>query len=187
MPKMSSMDLKALLANEKAAALAGTSSSKLQEERSRAMDYYLSDMSRDMPAQEGRSKAVSSDVSDTIEGLMPMLMDIFTSGDEVVQFSPVGPEDMEAAEQETQYINFVFMQQNPGFLTLYSMMKDALLSKTGVVKVWWETEEREEKETYYDLTDEQLAMIAADPSMEIVKHTAKDRPGDVGTESASAY
>ena len=187
MPKMSDQTLKSLLANEKAAALAGTSSSKLSEERSRAMDYYLGDMSRDMPAIEGRSKAVSTDVSDTIEGLMPTLMDIFCSGDEVVKFDPVGPEDVEAAAQETDYVNHVFMNKNPGFLTLYSMMKDALLSKTGIVKVWWEAEEREERQTYYNLTDEQFAMIAADPTMEIVKHTAKDRPDNAGTESASAY
>jgi hypothetical protein len=31
----------------------------------------------DLPAQDGRSSAVSSDVADTIEGLMPNLMDIF--------------------------------------------------------------------------------------------------------------
>jgi hypothetical protein len=35
------------------------------------MDYYLGNMDKDMPAQDGRSKAVSTDVADTIEGLMP--------------------------------------------------------------------------------------------------------------------
>ena len=37
------------------------------------MDYYLGDMAKDMPAQDGRSRAVSTDVADTIEGLMPNL------------------------------------------------------------------------------------------------------------------
>ena len=185
MPKMSNGDLKALLGNEKAAALSGMSASKLSEDRSKAMDYYLGDMSRDLPSQDGRSSAVSTDVSDTIEGLMPTLMDIFTSGDEVVKFNPVGPEDVEAADQETDYINHVFMEENPGFLVLYSMIKDALLSKVGVVKVWWETEEREEKQTYYDLDDQQFAMLAADETMEIVEHTAKDRPGEADDRPAA--
>src|SRR5262245_36254075 len=92
-----------------------------------------------------RSKAVSSDVADTIEGLMPPLMEIFAAGEEVVQFAPVGPEDVAAAEQETDYVNHVFMQQNPGFLVLYSFIKDALLSKVGVVKVWWECREEVER------------------------------------------
>ena len=191
MPKMSAAELKSLLANEKASALSGMASSKLSEDRSKATDYFMGDMSRDLPAQDGRSSAVSTDVSDTIEGLMPTLMDIFTSGDEVVKFDPVGPEDIEAAVQETDYINHVFNEKNPGFMVLYSFIKDALLHKNGVVKVWWEEEEREERQTYYDLDDMQFAMLAADDSMEIIEHTVKDRPGEVendaGTESDSAY
>src|SRR5947209_15173376 len=118
MPKMSAADLKTMLAAEKASALSGMSASKLSSERRDAMDYYFGDMSKDMPAADGRSHAVSSDVADTIEGLMPQLMDIFCSDDEVVRFDPVGPEDVAAAEQETDYVNHVFMQKNPGFLIL---------------------------------------------------------------------
>lgn len=186
--RMSNGDLKALLGNEKAAALSGMAASKLSEERSKAMDYYNGEIP-DMGAPDGRSHAVSTDVSDTIEGLMPTLMDIFTSGDEVVKFDPVGPEDVEAAAQETDYINYVFNEQNPGFLILYSFIKDALLSKTGIVKVFWECEDHEERKTFYDLTDEQFAMIAAETGdeYEIIEHTAKDERGDAGTKSASAY
>src|SRR5262245_20183382 len=164
MPKLSPGDLRALLAAEKAEAPSAMSASKLSSERSRALDYSLGDMSRDMPAPEGRSRAVSTDVADTIEGLMPTLMDIFCGGDEVVRFEPVGPEDVAAAEQETDYVNHVFMQRNPGFLVLYSFIKDALLSKVGIVKVWWETREEFERETYLDLTEEQFAIIAGDPA-----------------------
>jgi hypothetical protein len=173
MSKMSDADLRALLAAEKADALSAMSASKLAEERAAALDYYLGDMSRDMPAPDGRSKAVSTDVADTVEGLMPALMDIFTSGDEVVRFEPVGPEDVAAAEQETDYVNHVFMQQNAGFIVLYSFIKDALLSKVGIVKVWWETREEHERETYYDLDDAAFAIIAADPGVEIVAHTER--------------
>ena len=190
MPKMSDAELRAMLAAEKADALSAISASKLSEERAAAIDYYLGDMSRDMPAPDGRSKAVSTDVADTIEGLMPSLMDIFTSGDEVVRFEPVGPEDVAAAEQETDYVNHVFMQQNPGFLVLYSFIKDALLSKVGIVKVWWETREEHERETYYDLDDAAFAIIAADPDVEIVAHTER-RPanGEIasGEDSPSRF
>src|SRR5262249_10370277 len=154
MPRMPLSELKAMLAAEKADALAAVSASKLSHERADAMDYYLGEMARDMPAADGRSSAVSTDVADTIEGLMPALMEIFCAGDEVVRFEPVGPEDVAAAEQETDYVNHVFTQVNPGFLILYSFIKDALLSKVGIVKVWWETRTLEERETYYDLTDD---------------------------------
>ncbi len=176
MAKMSVSDIKTMLAAEKASALASISASDLTSERADAMDYYLGDMSKDMPAQDGRSRAVSTDVADTIEGLMPSLMDIFAGSDEVVRFEPVGPEDEEAAQQETDYVNHVFMQQNPGFMVLYSFIKDALLSKTGIVKVWWEEREEEERETYYDLSEDQFAVLAqavqdSDGAMKIVEHT----------------
>ncbi len=176
---MSVMDVKVMLASERSNALAAMSAALLSEERADAMDYYLGDVSKDMPSQAGRSKAVSTDVSDTIEGLMPALMDIFAGSDEVVRFEPVGPEDEEAAQQETDYVNHVFMQQNPGFMILYGFIKDALLSKTGIVKVWWEEREQEERETYYDLTEEQFAMLSmaveeSDGAMEIVAHTVNN-------------
>lgn len=180
MPKMSTSELKAMLEAEKANALAAISAAQLMEDRADAMDYYLGDMRKDMPAQDGRSRAVSTDVSDTIEGMMPALMDIFAGSDEVVRFEAVGPEDEAAAQQETDYVNHVFMQQNSGFMVLYSFIKDALLSKVGIVKVWWEEREEESRETYYDLTDHQFALLVqavaeSGGAMEIVEHTVHDR------------
>lgn len=177
MAKMPLSDLKAMLAAEKSDALSAMQSARLSQDRTQAMDYYLGDMTADMPAADGRSRAVSTDVADTIEGLMPSLMEIFAGSDEVVRFEPVGEEDVQAAEQETDYVNHVFMQKNPGFLVLYGFIKDALLSKNGIVKVFWDERELQERETYYDLDDAQFAMLMADEEVELVEHTAKDAPG----------
>lgn len=171
-------ELKTILAAERSDALAAIEAAKLSKERGDATKYYLGEM-EDLPAAEGRSSAVSTDVADTIEGLMPNLMDIFAGSDEVVRFEPVGPEDEEAAQQETDYVNHVFMQQNPGFMTLYSFIKDALLSKVGIVKVWWEETEEEERETYYDLSEDQFAALAmavqaSNGAMKIEEHTVKN-------------
>lgn len=179
MPKMSVSDLRAMVNAEKASAMAATQAANLMGERADAMDYYQGHMEKDMPAQDGRSRAVSMDVQDTIEGLMPSLMDIFAGSDEVVRFDPVGPEDEDAAQQETDYVNHVFMQRNPGFMVLYGFIKDALLSKTGLVKVFWEEREQESRETYYDLTDDQFALVvqaveASKGTMKIVEHTVNN-------------
>ncbi len=171
---MSLSTLKAILAAEKSDALAAYSAAKLSEERADAMDYFLGDMSKDMPSADGRSAAVSSDVADTIEGLMPSLMDIFCGSDEVVKFEPVGPEDVQAAEQETDYTNHVFLQENPGFMVMYSFIKDALLQKVGVVKVWGEEKEEEERETYFDQPEDAFALIAqgaVEGEFQIIEHT----------------
>src|SRR5512135_2013247 len=171
MAKLNERELKALLASERAASLSASQSSKLSEERTDAMDYYMGDVSTDIPHMTGRSSAVSSDVADTIEGLMPSLMEIFAGSDDAVRFEPVGVEDIEAADQETAYIRHVFWQMNDGYLTLYSMIKDALLSKVGIAKVWWETEKDQERETYYDQTDEQFAMLMSSPDIELLEHS----------------
>src|SRR5215470_1102445 len=99
MPKMTMGELKALLAAERYSALSAMTASKLSDERATALNYYYGDMSKDMPAPEGRSRAVSTDVADTIEGLMPTLMEIFCGGDEVVRFEPVGAEDLDVGGQ----------------------------------------------------------------------------------------
>jgi hypothetical protein len=173
--------LTALLSAERSDALAAVQATKLSEERERALEYYVGDVTMDIPDVDGRSRAVSMDVADTIEGLMPQLMEIFCSSDEVVKFEPVGPEDVRAADQETDYVNHVFMQKNPGFMVLYSMIKDALLSKVGVVKVWWEQDQKEYRETYLDLNDDAYAVLAADPEVEIVEHSMRPAYAEAAT------
>ena len=122
---------------------------------------------------------MSTDVSDTIEGLMPTLMEIFAGSDDTISFAPFGPEDVQAAQQETDYVNYVFNQKNPGFMVLYSFIKDALLSKMGVVKVWTESETRTEKETFYDQPDDTFALLADNKDLEIVAHS--EHVTDYGT------
>jgi hypothetical protein len=178
MAKMDESTLCAILDAEKSDALSADQAAKLSEERERAMDYYNGDMSSDMPSVPDRSKAVSHDVADTVEGLMPSLMEIFCGGDEVVKFNPVGPEDEDAAQQETDYINHVVMQQNEGFLVIYSFAKDALLSKNGFVKIHWEEKETEERETFLGQPDDVFGLIAGDENVEIVEHT--ETPGAEG-------
>lgn len=179
---MDLLTLRAMLAAQYANALSAVDASKLSGARSQAMSYYLGDVSRDLPSEDGRSSAVSMDVADTVEGLMPQLMEVFAGDDEVVRFEPVGPEDVEAAQQETDYVNHVFMHKNPGFMVLYSIIKDALLEKVGIVKVFWEEKERTERETYKDKTDDEYALIASAPDIEIVEHDEKDDPYQPGAK-----
>jgi hypothetical protein len=179
MPKLADDELKALLSSEKAQAIATMDASELSSAREDAMDYYLGDMTKDMPSQEGQSKAVSTDVSDTVLGMMPFLMDTFCSSEDVVRFNPAGPDDEKVAEQESDYTNHVFMNQNPGFVVLYEFIFDALLQKVGAVKIWWDEHEEEEKETYLGLSEDQFAKIAFDVvnsngELEIIEHTSHD-------------
>jgi hypothetical protein len=174
MAKLSTREVKGILAAEKADSLSSMAANKLSEQRTDAMNYFLGDMSKDMPKITGRSSVISTDVADTIDGLMPGLLEIFCGSDEVVRFDPVGPEDVEAADQESQYVSHVFMNKNPGFNLLQTGFLDGLLSKTGIFKVWWEQSDKEERETYLDQDDGAFALLAMDPENEIVEHTPNE-------------
>jgi hypothetical protein len=182
MPKMDSTTLKAILQGERQDALSSATGSDLSEQRRKALDYYQGEMT-DMPSIDGRSRAVSTDVADTVEGLMPQLLEIFEGSDDVVKFEPVGAEDVEAAQQETDTVNYVYRQQNDGFLTTYQMVKDALLSKTGIGKVWWEEKETKSRETYYDQPEEVFQYLSQHPDFEVVAHTDHDGLHDITIET----
>lgn len=146
----------------------GINDDQLAGERAKAISYYLGEPFGN--EVEGRSQVVSQDTADVIESALPQLLKIFVSGDQVVTFDPVGPEDQDGADQETEYINHVVMEKNSGFEVFYTWFKDALLSKVGYVKVWFEKEYEKEQETYEKLTDAQLQMLASDPDVAIVEH-----------------
>ena len=152
----------------------GVNDSALSNDRAEAIDYYLGQPFGN--EEEGRSQVVSYDVQDTIESALPQLLKVFVAGDKVVQFDPKGPEDQEAAEQETDYINHVVMEQNEGFKIFYVWFKDALLSKNGYVKVYAEEEEEEEEYEYKGLTDAQLQMLASDEETEVLEHEGYPDP-----------
>jgi len=98
-------------------------------------------------------------------------MRVFASGDEMVKFTPHGPEDVPMAKQATDYVNYVFTKDNPGWEILYSWFTDALLSKNGIVKVWWEEYEEEEREEYRNLDEMGLMSLISDDEVEVVEHT----------------
>jgi hypothetical protein len=130
---------------------------KLADQRRKAMDYYLGEPFGN--EVEGRSQFVSRDVADTIEGILPSLLKIFTASDEVVKFEPNGPEDEKSAEQATDYVNHVFNRQNNGFVVLYTFFKDALLQKNGFCKVYWDTYSKPKVEKYKGLTPDELTAV----------------------------
>jgi len=141
----------------------------ISHQREQAMQYYYG-----LPfgnEVEGRSQFVDSTVQDTIEWIKPSLMRVFASGDEMVKFSPHGPEDVEMAQQATDYVNYVFTKDNPGWEILYSWFTDALLSKNGIVKVWWDDYEEWNREEYRGLDETEFESLLSDPSVEVLEHT----------------
>lgn len=104
----------------------------------------------------GRSQVIMSDVSDTVETLMPYLMDMFWGSRNVVSVRPMGPEDEEPARLMEEKINYDLQYGLNGFALIYTFIKDALINKLGVVKYYWVREKTLRKTGFKKLTTNEL-------------------------------
>ena len=133
--------------------------------RALATEYYYGQPFGD--EEEGRSQVVSMDVRDTVQGILPSLMRIFFGPEKVVEFAPNGPEDVQAAEQATDYVDFIFKRDNPGFKILHSAFKDALVRKVGIIKYWWDESVEVKAESFSMLDEQTMMFLTQDPDIEI--------------------
>jgi hypothetical protein len=141
--------------------------SEYSQERIRAMDFYMGEpLGNEV---EGRSSVVSTEVADTVEAIMPNLMRVFTANDKYVRFNARTSEDVEKAEQVSDYVNYIINHDNEGYKTLYNWFKDALLFRLGVVKYYYEEQEEVDEEEYNDLSEDELAMLLANPDVEVIE------------------
>ena len=171
MAKISDTELRFIINNEINNAL-GFMGGELSNQRKKSIEYYLGEkLGNEI---DGRSQVVSTDVSDTIETILPNLMRIFTASDQTAKCEPVKAEDVALAEQATNYMNYVFNKDNPGFSILYTWFKDALLEKNGIVKIYWNESEKVSQETYQRLNDQEYQVLVNDDDVEIVEHSEYD-------------
>ena len=148
-------------------------------ERANSWRYF--DGETQIPTVPGRSSVVTRDVLETVLWMMPSLMRIFFGGDDIVKFEPRQEGDEASADQATEYCNYVLRQQNRGFELFYEMFMDALMQKSGVVKVYWDDRKVPEKEEYEGLSGEQMAMLQQD-GWEIVEAESRPDPQQFGDD-----
>ena len=164
--KMDDDRLKALLSQEISSALT-YDDTELSKKRAKALEYYRGEMS-DTPSMAGRSSVVSMDVADTIGWMLPGIIRVFTASDRIAVYEPERPGDEEFSEQATDYANFVFLKDNPGYRILWDATHDSLLLGNGIVKHWWDDEEECDYSEHSGLTEEQIAILQQDQYVEIV-------------------
>ena len=125
--------------------------------RAMATSYYRGDAFGN--EEDGRSKIVMTEVRDTVQAMIPSLLRIFTSSDQVVEFAPNTADKTDIAEQQTDYINHVFYNDNPGFSILHQAFKDALVRRTGVIKWRWSEDTEISEAEFEDLDEGQQRLI----------------------------
>ena len=114
--------------------------SEIAPQRIKAQRYF--DLEVDIGHEEGRSSVISSKCRDVVRGLKPSLQRVFLSSEKPVEFSPRGPEDVQVAEQATNFISYKFQQQN-GYKLLNDVFQDALVKKTGMLTFTMTTKKKQ--------------------------------------------
>src|SRR6188768_2561138 len=104
-------DLIAILRREEQRAASWQS--QQSEVRTKALSYYNREPYGD--EEPGQSKVVTSEFADTIESMMPGFMEVFVSGENIVEFAPMERQDEAAAKEANLYVPHVFMRENDGF------------------------------------------------------------------------
>lgn len=133
--------------------------------RVKAMEYYNGVM-KDTPADPAWSQVVSRDVSDVIGWVLPGVVRVFTASDRIVDFQPEEENDEAFTEQASDYINYAFWVDNPGYRVLWDSTHDSLLMADGIVKTWWDDTKEYRTTVYSGLIGEQIAMLMSDETVE---------------------
>jgi hypothetical protein len=158
--------------------------------RAKGTEYYRGDPFGN--EEDGRSQVVSMEVRDTVSAMLPSLMRVFFSTENVVEFVPRGPEDDAVAQQATDYANYVFSSDNNGFMQSYAIFKDSLVRKCGIAKCWWEETAEVKIDDYSGLDDATVQMLMAeDAEVKIVvsypdPSIAQDQIAAVMAQAAAA-
>lgn len=138
---------------------------QLSTDRAYAIDMYLGKNLE--PAPEGRSQVIDRSVFETIQWILPSLCRIFANGDDVVELPPVGPEDEGMAKQESQYLNYVILQQNNWFETFITWATDAMLTKNGYCLAYSEERTNVEVEQYKRQTEQGVQLLMSDKDNQV--------------------
>ncbi len=152
--------------------------------RAKALDYYLGNMTQHLPSEENRSSVVSLDFKDVVQWLMPQLMRVFAAGDKLAIAEPVGPEDIEYADDVTEGLNYVFWKENDGYQVIYDGTWDSLVQGNSIIKTYWDDTPVYKTSFHSGLSDDQLAMLlmAAEGAdgPEVLAHSAVQGIGPDG-------
>ena len=146
------------------------------------LDYYLGKPFGN--ERDGYSKVVTREAFETVEWALPSILRVFLSGDQVVSYDPVGPEDEAEAEQQTDIANHYLLKENNGFLALHHWVKDCLLYPNGYIGLWIDEQAKTRVEKYEGISAQGLQMamttLARKGDVEVIEHSSQTVDTDQG-------
>jgi hypothetical protein len=161
---------------------------ELSVDRVKAMEYYDGEM-KDTPADPNRSKVVSRDVRAAIKKVLPSLIRTILGNDKVVEYQPVNEGDEAAAEQATDYVNFVVFPESDGYDAVQDAAHDALKLRNGVIRWWYDKKRKVQVSKHTGLDEQALVQLVADDDVEVLEQEAYEEQIDTpqGPQPVTLY
>lgn len=143
--------LAAILQNEERLAVSFRDST-LAGEQEAAIDYYEARPYGD--EEEGRSQVVTPDVAEVVDYMGISVLRTVVAGDRVVEVEANEADQVEAATEATEAVNYIFMRQQDGYKVLSDWLQSGLIEKIGVVKTAVDEDRKVKRERH--LVDEDM-------------------------------
>ena len=139
--------------------------------RAESLRYYRGDPMGN--EEDGRSQVVSRVLREAVGDTLPSLMRTFFGSERAVEYLPNNAEDVQAAEQATDYVNHIILQDNPGVQIFHSVFKDSLYQISGIVKYWKDDSVEVTYHDFTDLEDSALGLLLTDEGVEPVSISSR--------------
>ena len=134
------------------------------EARELALDYYFMRARGDEVT--GRANVISGDLSAMVDAVLSQMLAAFET-DNLVDFEADSEGDEDQAQLESDTVNHFVMKANNGYMAFLEAIKDALLERNGVIKVW--VDERTDTETteYEDVDTVAFTVLTEVPGTQV--------------------
>jgi hypothetical protein len=142
----------------------GWDEDEVTKARELALDYYFMRPRGDEVT--GRANVVSGDVSAMIDAVLSQMLDAFEN-DNLVEFEPTDAADEDQAQLESDAVNHFVMKANNGYMAFLEAIKDALLERNGIIKVWVSERSTTEIREYEDVDPVAFTTLTEAPGMRI--------------------
>lgn len=129
----------------------------------------------DLPTNEGRSKAVSTQVRDAIRNIKPSIMRVLCGATSIVKYTPTNIQVAAIVEQQEAYIHQLFWANN-GYRLILDMVDESLKMKMCPIKTYWSPNVSPTYAQLTMLTQDEVMALELMPDVEILNIEENETP-----------
>ena len=155
----------------------GWDSDELKQNMEDAIAYYNGE--KPEPPGDGQSDVVSFDVADMVEAVLANMVPSIAS-DSSVAFQSDSEQDDSQVDAESDAVNTMIHDHNDGFLLFLESIKDALMVKVGIIKVFVERKKSVKTDSYTNLSDVEVLQVLEELNENETVEVTSDEPNEMG-------